>query len=192
MKKEKLKSLSILDNLEWIPYLVECKQLKQFDVYEIQTKMGKQDFVYISEMAKTLHCLRIRNYTTDYPMEDMIMLLNNSNRYLQQLTIDGVDDINLLMLMVVISCPNLKVLTCHTSTEVSKFHTHIIDLIFNKIETLRLVKLTFRQEEASPYPTFIKDDLIKIVKKKDLSFILHQDDDKFVISVGLQRLKITL
>ena len=28
MKKEKLKSLSILDSLEWIPYLVECKQLK--------------------------------------------------------------------------------------------------------------------------------------------------------------------
>ena len=151
--------------------------------------MSKEDFIYLSEMAKTIHRLRLHNYGKDYPMKDVMLLFKKFNfQQLKQLAIDGIDDVNSLLLMVVINCPKLEMIACHTSSEISNFHTQIVELIFEKIQPLRLLKLTFRQEQASAYTTSINEDLIEIVKNKELSFILHQDENKCVITVGLKRL----
>ena len=188
-KKDKLKLLSLLDSSEWLPFLIKCKQLHTLDIFEIRTTMSKEDFIYLSKMAKTLQRLRLHNYGKDFSMKDVMLLFKNfSFQQLKQLAIDGVDSVNSLLLMVVINCPKLEMIACHTFSEISNFHTQIIEVLFVKIQSLRLVKLTFRQEQASAYTTSINEDLIEIVKNKKLSFILHQDENKSVITVGLKRL----
>ena len=99
-------------------------------------------------------------------MKDVMLLFKNfSFQQLKQLAIDGVDNVNSLLLMVVINCPKLEMIACHTFSEISNFHTQIIEVLFVKIQSLRLVKLTFRQEQASAYTTSI-NELFKTCDKR--------------------------
>ena len=176
MKKEKLKGFEHDGNgTEWLQHLANCcPKLEYLSVPKIYGNMDvKSQFQAISKM-QNLKTLKIGNFQSGHISEpcktdDIIHFLENSKfKKLEVLYIFGVLDIFPIIMGLIVTCPNLKFISCECIKDNRKeFPKRIcIKALFDCLKELQTLNLSWddRENDMTDY-TFQKEDLEEAVSE---------------------------